>query len=55
MIRMAQLLAHTYRAGSNSSMGFAFGILDLDLLAARSGLHVVPKTTGLLQRLDERW
>jgi hypothetical protein len=30
-------------------------ILDLDLLAARSGLHVVSKTNaGLLQRVDER-
>ena len=33
----------------------AIRILDLDLLAARPGLHVVPKTeAGLLQGLDER-
>ena len=35
--------------------GVAVGILDLDLLAARSRLHVVPKMeAGLLQGLDER-
>ena len=36
--------------------GIAIGIFDLDLLAARPRLHVVPKMeTGSLQRLDERW
>jgi hypothetical protein len=36
--------------------GIAIGILDLDLLAARTGLHVVPDVeAGLLQGLDECW
>jgi hypothetical protein len=42
------------RSGFEQLDRIAVGILDLDLLAARSRLHLIAKAqAGLLQRLDE--